>query len=177
MDAFFCAYQSKAAEILQLKEFADLRSINQWTKFPRPPTPGSFEKWFLRLANHVMTTTGMNRRYAASPTTPLTGSSSPCKPGLMLLSTSLDAMARVDSSSVLAVGELKQNRAKGLEVETIVQLANYVRLMFATQHTRRFIHNLRRVYAMLDRSSWRAATNSVSTRILSSFYQPSAMND
>lgn len=140
MDAFFSSYQSKAKEILQLKQFADLRSINEWTEFPHPAAPAPFEMWFLGLANQVLTTTGASRRYAASPMKPLTGCPSLRKPDLMLLSTTLDVEAVVDWSSVLVVGELKQGRQKGLEVDTIIQLANYARLMFATQHSRRFIH-------------------------------------
>lgn len=136
MDAFFSSYQSKAAEILQLKQFADLRSIDQWTGFPRPPTPIPSEKWFLGLANQVLAAAGVSRQYAASPGKPLAGCPSLRKPDLMLL----PANAEVNWSSVLVVGELKQNRQKGLEVKTIVQLANYVRLMFATQHSRRFVH-------------------------------------
>lgn len=58
----------------------------------------------------------------------------------MLLPTSLNPKAELDWSSVLVVGELKQNRDKGLEVKTVVQLTNYVRLIFLTQHSRRFVH-------------------------------------
>ncbi|KAL0632062.1 hypothetical protein Q9L58_009070 [Maublancomyces gigas] len=84
--------------------------------------------------------TGVSRRYAASPIKPLVGCPSLRKPDLLLLSTSLNTGADVHWSSVLVVGELRMNRRKGLEVNTIVQLANYACLMFATQHCRRFIH-------------------------------------
>lgn len=59
---------------------------------------------------------------------------------MMLLSTTLDVKAAMDWSSVLVVSELKQGRQEGLEVDTIVQLANFARLMFATQHSRRFMY-------------------------------------
>lgn len=45
-----------------------------------------------------------------------------------------------DWADVLVVGEMKQNRALSLDVKMIVQFAGYARTMFATQHTRRFVH-------------------------------------
>lgn len=57
----------------------------------------------------------------------------------MRLSTSLDLTAEFDSSSLLGCGELQQVRHKGFEIETIVQLPNYVGIMFATQNYRRFV--------------------------------------
>lgn len=139
MDAFFSPYQSKAAEILQLPEFVDQRSGARWTRCPRTADPGPFEQWYLRLANQVLAAAGLNRQYAASPSKALTGHNSTRKPDLILIPAPSTAGA-IDWSDVLVVGEMKKGLDKSLGMGTIVQLANYIRIMFATQHNRRFIH-------------------------------------
>lgn len=72
MDAFFSSYQSKAKEILQLKQFTDLRCINEWTKFPHPVAPTPFEMRFLGLVNQVLTTIGVSHSLDVPRTASLT---------------------------------------------------------------------------------------------------------
>lgn len=141
MDAFFSRFQATATETLL--QFASSRSDDCWTAFPSPPGPLAVESWYLTIANQVLASTGADRRYRASPTRPLTGHESFRKPDLILLDSSVAAGAQsvdVDWSDVLVVGELKQGHEKALEVDTIVQLAGYIRIIFATQPTRRFVH-------------------------------------
>lgn len=141
MDAFFHRFQATATETLL--QLADSRSADCWTAFPSPPRPLAVESWYLTIANQVLATTGADRRYRASPTKALTGHDSLRKPDLILLDSSVAVGAQsvdVDWSDVLVVGELKQGHEKSLEVDTIVQLAGYIRIIFATQHARRFVH-------------------------------------
>lgn len=141
MDSFFSRFQSTAAEIQPM--FEQTRSGECWTDFPSPPRPQAVEAWYLKFASQVLATTGANRRYAASPSRALNGHSSFRKPDLILLNSSVsdNTTSEVDWSEVLVVGELKQGNDKALEVDTMVQLAGYMRVIFATQHTRRFIHS------------------------------------
>lgn len=141
MDAFFHPYKSTASELLP--KFAGIRSADRWSTFPSPPRPLSVEAWYLNIANRALACTGANRQYRASPTQALNGHDSVRKPDLILLDSAVAAgapSAEFDWSDVLVVGELKQAPDKGLDVDTIVQLAGYVRIIFATQHTRRFVH-------------------------------------
>lgn len=139
MDAFFLPFQSRAAEILARPEFIALRSGDSWTKFPQSALPGPFEKWYLELANQVLAVEGLGRQYAASPSKGLNGYDSTRKPDLILVPTPFKVGAS-NWSDVLVVGEMKKNPDKSLDVYTIVQLANYIRIIFTTQHVRRFIH-------------------------------------
>lgn len=139
MDAFFLPYQSRAAEILAQPDFTALRSGDIWTKFPKSALPGPFEKWYLELANQVLAVDDIGRQYAASPSKGLNGYHSTRKPDLILVPTPFNVGA-IKWSDVLVVGEMKKNPDKSLDVNTIVQLANYIRIMFTTQHVRRFIH-------------------------------------
>lgn len=138
MDAFFFPFQSRAAELLQRPEFVDCWSRGRWTSFPKSPDPAPVEKWFLELANKVLAVGGSGRQYSASPATPLTGHCSSRKPDLILLPRPL-AVGPVNWSDVLVVGEMKKSQRRSLEVDTMVELANYIRIMFA-KRVRRFIH-------------------------------------
>lgn len=141
MDAYFHRHQSTATEVL--RQFAGSRSADRWTAFLSPPRPLAVEAWYLSIANRALATTGANRRYRASPTRALAGHDSLRKPDLILLDSAIAVGAQstdLNWSGVLVVGEMKQGHEKALEVDTMVQLAGYIRLIFATQHTRRFVH-------------------------------------
>lgn len=135
MDAFFSSYSDAAAAALE--KLSHLRSATAWNTFPSPPRPTPVESWFLALANSVVPTSSSNR-YSASPTKPLEGHTSSRKPDLYLHDSS--SAAPPSWTSVLVVGELKQSRLRSLQVDVIVQFAGYIRLIFTTQPTRRFVH-------------------------------------
>lgn len=139
MEAFFLPFQSRAAEILAQPEFTALRSGDSWTKFLQSALPAPFEKWYLELANQVLAVDDIGRQYAASPSKGLNGYDSTRKPDLILVPTPFN-FGGIKWSDVLVVGEMKKNPDKSLDVYTIVQLANYIQIIFTTQHVRRFIH-------------------------------------
>lgn len=144
LDAYFPLSSLVVGQVLALSKPAHL-SDTRWVNWPRPASENLVRRWFDTCIN-LLLRNFTDRRYTGSPTKPLRQSNerqssdkrkqANRKPDIFLS----DGSASSNWSDVLVVGELKQYSSDSLSPQRVVELANYVRLIFLSQPYRRFVH-------------------------------------
>lgn len=139
LNAYFPLSSTVVDQVLALSKPTHLCDAG-WVNWPTPATENLVRGWFNSCINPLLQDF-TTRRYTGSPTKPLKQSSDKRKqtnrkPDIFLC----DGSGSSNWSDVLVVGELKQYSSDSLSPQRVVELANYVRLLFQTQPYRRFVH-------------------------------------
>lgn len=139
IDAYFPFSSEVVGPVLALAKPTHLCNAG-WVNWPTPATANLVRAWFNSCINFLLQDF-TTRRYTGSPTKPFIQSGhnrkqTNRKPDIFLC----DGFASSDWSDVLVVGELKQYSSDSRSPQRVVELANYVRLLFQAQPYRRFVH-------------------------------------
>lgn len=111
-----------------------------WITWPTAVDQGSVIDWFSSCINDLLREIGATRNFAFSPNKPLVGYSAGRKADIFLRGIPTNGVTTHDWTDVLVVGELKKSTQDTLAPALVVELANYIRVIFKTQPCRRFIH-------------------------------------
>ncbi len=109
----------------------------RWTDFPQPPKQDAVCNWWFNLQDELLS----NKRgvYYTSASKNLTGSEAERQIDLFVKSNDekLSKLAH-DWKDVEVIGELKESNDK--KKATLLQISRYVRDVFSSQPTRRYVH-------------------------------------
>ncbi|KAL5318088.1 hypothetical protein ACEPPN_015192 [Leptodophora sp. 'Broadleaf-Isolate-01'] len=130
------AWTNNARDIYEVSraQYAEGR----WSGWPEPAVQGLFFEWFMKFQDTVLS--GLGRRYYTSANQVLRGSEADRKLDIFLTSVDVTlSNSEHDWSSVLVIGEHKQNPGEDCSTKTLIQLAGYAREVFGSQPDRRFV--------------------------------------
>ncbi|KAH8812673.1 hypothetical protein F5884DRAFT_832286 [Xylogone sp. PMI_703] len=110
----------------------------QWSNWPNPPVQDLFFEWFMNFQDNFRGR--FRRKYYTSANKVLKGSEASRKLDIFLADNDVASESlQHDWSTVLVIGEHKQNPDEDDSTATLIQLAGYAREVFGSQPDRRFV--------------------------------------